>query len=159
MSGKQKALLILLGVALVVLLVIAIGANSGKKQGNASEENSFVDFLAKFGAKNSAVDPATVTADCTKVQAPPNTYQFTGSCNLTVADPGGLKILIIRGSKFHAEAPAPAGADFEVGADATPTPPPVGRHEAKIAVDKETVVELDCEAGFGQTCTITIAAE
>lgn len=157
MSGKQKALLILLGVALVVLFVIAVGANSGKKQGDPNESNGFVDWLAKFGAKSSAIEPSTVTADCTSVQGQVNTYRFTGSCTLTVADPGKLKTLILRGAQaFGVEAPAPGDADFTVSDTVEPDPGPEA--VAKIAVDKPTEVQLSCP-GLNTQCVVTVAAE
>jgi hypothetical protein len=157
MSGKQKALLILLGVALVVLFVIAVGANSGKKEGDPNQRNGFVDWLAKFGAKSSAVDPATVTAGCATVAGQVNSYRFTGTCTLTVADPGQLKTLILRSAKaFGVEAPAPGDADFTVSDTVEPDPGPDA--VAKIAVDKPTEVQLSCP-GLNTQCVVTVAAE
>jgi hypothetical protein len=157
MSGKQKALLIVLGVVLVVLLVVTFGMNSGKKQGDPRKPNGIVNFLSKFGAKGSAVDPATVSANCTPVQNQPNTYTFTVSCKLTVEDPGGMKMLKLQGNRsFHATAPAPGGADFDVDADASPSPTGA---TASIAVDKRTVVTLECPGGLGNPCIVTVEAE
>jgi hypothetical protein len=157
MSGKQKALLIGLGVVLVVLLVVAFGMNTGKKTGDPGKPNGIVNFLAKFGGKSSAVDPATVSADCSPVSGQPHTFKFTGGCTLTVADPGALRILIVHSTKpFHATAPAPGKADFTVDADASPSPTGA---TAKIAVDKRTEVGLVCQAGLNVACVITIAAE
>lgn len=157
MSGKQKALLILLAVALVVLFAIAVGANSGKEKGDPNAGNGFVDWLAKFGAKSSAIDPATVTADCGALPNQPHTYQFTGACTLTVAEPDGLKTLILRSAKpFGVEAPAPGKAGVTVSDDVEPSPGPDA--VAKVAVDKETQVHLSCP-GFNTQCVVTIAAE
>ena len=136
MSGKQKALLILLAVALVVLFVIAVGANAGKEKGDPNHSNGFVDWLAKFGAKSSAGDPATVTAGCATVQG---------------------QTLILRSAKaFGVEAPAPGDADFTVSDTVEPDPGPEA--VAKIAVDKPTEVHLSCP-GLNTQCVVTVAAE
>jgi hypothetical protein len=157
MSGKQKALLIVLGVVLIVLFVVAVGANSGKEKGDPGKPNGIVNFLAKFGAKKSAVDPATVTASCTEVSGQPHSYQFTGSCELTVADPGTIKTLILRStSEFGVTAPAPGGADFTI--DDTVEPSPGTGAVAKVAVDKAAHVTVSCP-GFNTTCVVTVAAE
>jgi hypothetical protein len=157
MSGKQKALLIILAVAVVVLFVIAVGVGSGNDKGDPNKSNGFVDWLAKLGAQSSAVDPATVKADCTSVQGQVNTYQFTGSCTLTVADPGSLKTLILRSAKpFGVEAPAPGDADFTVSDTVEPSPGPDA--VAKIAVDKKTEVHVSCP-GLNTQCVVTVAKE
>ena len=157
MSGKQKALLIALAVVLVVLIVVAFGSNAGKKQGDPGKPNSIVNFLSKFGAKGSAVDPATVSANCTPVQNKPNTYTFTTSCTLTVKDPGKMKMLKLQGNRsFHATAPAPGGADFTVDADASPSPTGA---KVSVAVDKRTEVTLDCPGGLANPCIVTVEAE
>lgn len=161
MSGKQKALLIALGVLLIVLFVVAVGVNSGQDKGEPGKPNGLVDFLAKFGAKKSAVDPATVTAGCTEVPDQPHSYQFTGSCVLSVADPGSIKTLILRSAKeFGVNAPAPGGADFTIDDTVEPSPGPDATPVAvaKIAVDKATEVTVSCP-GLNTTCVVTVAAE
>jgi hypothetical protein len=159
MSGKQKALLILLAVALVVLFVVAVGVSSGRENGDPNQRNGFVEWLANFGAKNSAVDPATVTADCPAVDGQPNTYQFVGSCTLTVANPGGLRMLILSSPKeFDVTAPAPRDAGFTVDGHVEPSPGPAPSAVAKVAVDDEVQVELRCP-GLNTQCVVTVASE
>jgi hypothetical protein len=153
MSGKQKALLIVIGVALVVLFVVAAGVGAGKSTGDPKESNGFVDWLNKF-AGNSSVDPATVTASCNPA-GQPNTYQFTGTCTLTVADPGKMKLLILRSSqKFGVNAPAPGDGDFTMSDDVEPSPGTGA--VAKIAVDKRTEVGITCP-GLNTQCAVTVA--
>jgi hypothetical protein len=158
MSGKQKALLIVLAVALVVLFVIAVGVNTGKDDGNPNKSNGFVDWLHKIGGGTSAIDPATVSASCNAVSGQPNTYQYTNlqPCVLTVAKPDGIKSLILASATtFHVEAPAPRDADFTVGADVEPSPSPGGSPTARtsVAIDKETQVVLTCPAA---ACIVTV---
>lgn len=157
MSTKQKVLLIGLGVLLVVLFVVGVGGRRG--EGDPAEPGGIVDWLGRFGAQKSAVDPATVTADCEKDG---DAYTFTGSCTLRVADPGGLKTLILRSGKaFTVRAPAPGGADFTVKdtvePSAAPSPGLPAVAEAKIAVDTAVAVELGCP-GLGTSCRVTVAA-
>jgi hypothetical protein len=156
-SGKQKALLILLAVALVVLFVIAVGTSSGQDNGEPSKPNGFVEWLAKVGTKSAAVDPQTVSADCDKVDGQPNSYTFTGSCTLTVEDPGKMKMLILHsGKEFHVEAPGPGDSEVTFEGDVEPSPGTGA--ETKVAVDKRTEVEISCP-GIGTTCVVTVAAE
>jgi hypothetical protein len=157
MSGKQKALLIVLAVALVVLFVIAAGANSGKKQGDPKASNGFVDWLHKLGGGAGAVDPATVSASCDRVPGLPNTYQVVGACTLTVADPGRLKSLHLSSeTAFGVKAPGPSGTDYTVSDTVQPSPVPTGTPKAKanVPVDKETQVVLTCPVG----CAVTVEA-
>jgi len=161
MSTKQKVLLIGLAVVLVVLFVVAVGIGGRRGQGNPAKPPAFASWLGKFGAKKSAVDPATVTAGCA-VDGKPATFTFTGSCTLTVADPGGLKTLILRSAKaFTVNAPAPGGADVRVKDTVDPSPQPSptpAQAVAKIAVDTRTEVELGCP-GFTTQCTVVATAE
>lgn len=157
MSGKQKALLIVIGVALVVLFIVAVGMGSGKGDGDPNQSNGLVDWLAKVGGKTAAVEPATVTASCPAVDGQPNTFRFTGSCTLTVADPGKLKILILRSTKaFGVEAPGPGDSDFTASDDVEPSPGTGA--VAKIAVDKQTDVQVSCP-GLNTQCAVTVATE
>lgn len=161
MSGKQKALLILLAFALVVLFVIAVGVNTGKEKGNAGESNGFVDWLAKLGARNSTVDPATVSASCPAVDGRPNTYKITGKCTFTVADPGGIKSVVFEsGATFGVEAPGPGDSDFTMSDDVEPSPAPSGPvARAKVAVDKRTQIVVSCPGLPNAQCIVTIVPE
>ena len=110
MSTKQKVLLIGLAVVLVVLFALAVGIGGRRGKGDPADPPDFLSWLGRFGAGQSAVDPATVTGGCA-TDGKPTTFTFTGSCTLTVADPGGLKTLTLRSSKaFTVKAPAPGGA-------------------------------------------------
>jgi hypothetical protein len=156
MSGKQKALLIVIGVVLVVLLVVGFGLNSGKDQGNPRKPNAFASFLHKF-APNISVDPAKVSGGngCTAVPNAPHSFTFQGACTLIVQDPGAMRMLYLKGDKpFHAKAPGPGKSEFSVEADASPKPPGV---VAQISVDKPTAINLTCNAGVNVPCVVTIA--
>lgn len=154
MSTKQKVLVIGLAALLVALFVVAVGVGGGRERGDPEKPSGLVEWLGSFGARKSAVDPATVTADCAKKG---RAYTFNGSCTLHVSDPGGLRILILRSSKpFEVSAPAPGDADFTV--EKAIEPSPGVRAEAKIAVDRATDVELACP-GLGTTCTVTVEPE
>ncbi|NUT37128.1 MAG: hypothetical protein HOV79_29065 [Hamadaea sp.] len=160
MSTKQKVLLIGLGVLLVVLFVVAVGVGGRRGEGDPERPGGIVDWLGRFGAEKSVVNPATVTGDCERQGA---TFEFTGSCDLRVADPGGMKTLILRsGKEFTVSAPAPGGADFTVEDTVQPSPAPspggLPVAEAKIAVDQAVTVELSCP-GIATTCRVTVAAE
>ncbi|MCP2327985.1 hypothetical protein HDA40_006492 [Hamadaea flava] len=160
MSTKQKVLLIGLAVVLIVLFVLAVGLGGRRGDGDAADPPDFLSWLGKFGAKQSAVDPTTVTAPCA-VDGRPATFTFTGSCTLTVADPGGLKTLTLRSSKtFTVKAPAPGGADVRVKDTVDPSPQPSPTPDqavAQIAVDTRTEIELTCP-GLGTQCTVVATA-
>ncbi|NUO55371.1 MAG: hypothetical protein HOV71_23870 [Hamadaea sp.] len=160
MSGKQKVLLISLAVVLVVLFVLAVGLGSRRGEGDPAAPPGFLSWLSKFGAKQSAVDPETVTADCA-VDGKPATFTFTGTCKLTVADPGGLKTLTLRSSKaFAVDAPAPGGADVRVKDTVEPSPQPSPTPDqavAQVAVDTTTEIVLTCP-GLGAQCTVVATA-
>jgi hypothetical protein len=163
MSGKQKALLIVIGVALVVLFVVGVGVGAGKGTGDPNKSNGFVDWLENF-AGDTSVDPATVTASC-EPAGQPNTYQFSDTCKLTVADPGRMKLLILRSpQEFGVNAPAPGDGDFTMSDKVQPSPrvkPSPGTYaEAKIAVDKRTEVEITCPGSPVQPlCVVTVATK
>jgi hypothetical protein len=155
MSTKQKVLLIGLAVLLVVLFAVAVGVGGRRVQGDPAKPGSLVEWLGKIGGKKSAVDPATVTADCDKKG---EAYTFTGTCTLTVADPGGMKTLILRSQKeFTVSAPAPGDADFRIEDTVETSPGPDA--VVKVAVDSETQVELGCPGPIGSACAVTVAAE
>lgn len=155
MSGKQKALLIVLGVVLVVLLVVAFGMNSGKETGDPNKPNGFVNFLDKFSGKT-ALDPQKVSggSGCTPVADPPHTFSFQADCTLVVQDPGSMRQLFLKGSQpFRAEAPGPGDTDFTMKGDASGAPPNV---RAKIPVDKQADVVLHCNAPLPNLCVVTV---
>lgn len=159
MSTKQKVLLGAVGVLLVVLFIVAAGIGGGRGEGDPAEPGSAVQWLERFGAEKSAVDPATVTASCPREG---DALTFSGSCTLRVADPGGMKTLILRSGKaFAVSAPAPGGADMRIKDTAEPSPGPSGTPapvaEAKIAVDREVTIEIGCP-GVTATCRVVVAA-
>jgi hypothetical protein len=150
MSGRQKALLAVLAVALVALFVIAVGTGSGDR-GDPDARGGVVGWLGRLGGDRSAVDPATVTADCSRSG---DGFAFTGDCLLTVEDPGGLRTLLLRSpATFGVHAPAPGDADVTVEDEVEPSPG--AGAVARIAVDKRTEVRLTCP-GLG-SCTVTVA--
>ncbi|MGW0505572.1 hypothetical protein [Micromonospora sp. NPDC003241] len=151
MTGRQKVLLAALGVLLVVLFVVAVGAGGGGR-GDPSSRSSLVDLLGRVGGGTSAVDPVTVDADCAEA---PGRLVVTGDCELRVADPGGLRTLILRSPEaFTVEAPAPGDADFTVEDDVNPADDGTGA-VTRIAVDRATTVRVSCSGG----CPVTIARD
>jgi hypothetical protein len=140
MSTKQKVLLAVVAVALVVLFVVAVGAgNPGK--GNATGHHGFVDWLSRLGGKRAAVPVQLVTAP--QCKQPDNTLHVTNSCTLHVADPSSLKLLVLRSTtRFKVTAPGPGRTDFT--AEDTVKVGTNGIAEARIAVDKESNIVVSC---------------
>ncbi|MGK5676119.1 hypothetical protein ACSNOB_25150 [Micromonospora sp. URMC 106] len=150
MSGGQKALLAALGVLLVALFAVAVGAGRDDR-GDPGARSALVERLGRLGGERAAVDPATVGADC----AEGGRLVFAGGCVLRVADPGELRTLVLRSAaSFTVEAPAPGDAEFTVRDEVTPAGDGTGA-VARIAVDRATDVLLRCP-GLG-TCTVTVA--
>ncbi|MFF4874606.1 hypothetical protein [Micromonospora sp. NPDC000668] len=151
MSGRQKALLGLLAVLLVALFVVAVGAGRDD-QGDPGARHGLVERLGALGAERSAVDPATVSADCADETG---VLVFSGSCVLRVADPGGLRTLVLRsGARFTVVAPAPGDAELTIRDEVEPAADGTGA-VAKVAVDQATEVAVTCP-GLGG-CTVTVA--
>ncbi|MDG4797222.1 hypothetical protein [Micromonospora sp. WMMD1082] len=151
MSTQQKALLAALGVLLVVLFVVAVGAGRDDR-GDPAARNPLVDLLGRVGGGQSAVDPASVEADCADA---PGLLAVTDRCALRVADPGGLRVLILRSpAAFVVRAPAPGEADFTVTDEVTPADDGTGA-VARVAVDRATTVLVSCPGG----CLVTVARD
>ncbi|MEO3774637.1 hypothetical protein [Micromonospora sp. B9E7] len=150
MSGRQKALLGVLVVLLVALFVVAIGAGRDDR-GDPGARHGLVDRLGALGGEQAAVDPATVSADCFE---DPGRLVFSGSCELRVADPGGLRTLVLRSAaRFTVTAPAPGDADLTIRDEVEPAADGTGA-VAKIAVDEATEVGVRCP-GLG-SCTVVV---
>ncbi|MEU7772443.1 hypothetical protein AB0C44_14105 [Micromonospora taraxaci] len=151
MSGRQKALLGVLAVLLVALFVVAIGAGRDDR-GDPGARHGLVDRLGALGGERAAVDPGTVSADCFEE---PGRLVFSGSCELRVADPGGLRTLVLRSAaRFTVTAPAPGDADLTIRDEVEPAADGTGA-VAKVAVDEATVVGVRCP-GLG-SCTVVVA--
>ncbi|GAB4106936.1 hypothetical protein AB0C42_16760 [Micromonospora taraxaci] len=151
MSGRQKALLGVLAVLLVALFVVAIGAGRDDR-GDPGARHGLVDRLGALGGERAAVDPGTVSADCFEE---PGRLVFSGSCELRVADPGGLRTLVLRSAaRFTVTAPAPGDADLTIRDEVEPAADGTGA-VAKVAVDEATVVGVRCP-GLG-SCTVIVA--
>lgn len=151
MSGRQKVLLGLLAVLLVALFVVAVGAGRDDR-GDPGARHGFVDRLGALGGQRSAVDPATVSADCADETG---RLVFSGSCVVRVADPGGLRTLVLRSAAgFTVAAPAPGDADLTIRDEVEPAADGTGA-VAKVAVDQATEVGLGCP-GLGG-CTVVVA--
>ncbi|AEB45882.1 hypothetical protein [Micromonospora maris] len=151
MGGRQKVLVVGLGVLLVVLFVVAVGGGRGER-GDPAGRHSFVEWLGRGGGGRGAVDPATVEAECVEA---PGRLAVVGDCELRVADPGRLRTLILRSpGGFTVEAPAPGDADVTV--TDTVTPQQDGTEAvARIAVDRPATVTLRCPTG----CLVTISTQ
>ncbi|MGA5309160.1 hypothetical protein [Micromonospora taraxaci] len=151
MSGRQKALLGVLAVLLVALFVVAIGAGRDDR-GDPGARHGLVDRLGALGGERAAVDPGTVSADCFEE---PGRLVFSGSCELRVADPGGLRTLVLRSAaRFTVTAPAPGDADLTIRDEVEPAADGTGA-VAKVAVDEATAVGVRCP-GLG-SCTVVVA--
>ncbi|MEU7586710.1 hypothetical protein AB0A95_10455 [Micromonospora sp. NPDC049230] len=151
MSGRQKTLLGLLAVLLVALFVVAVGAGRDDR-GDPGARHGLVDRLGALAGERAAVDPATVDADCADGNG---RLTFSGSCVLRVADPGGLRTLVLRSAaRFTVVAPAPGDAELTIRDEVEPASDGTGA-VAKVAVDKATEVGLTCP-GLGG-CTVVVA--
>ncbi|MGI5520622.1 hypothetical protein ACQEUX_06670 [Micromonospora sp. CA-259024] len=151
MSGRQKALLGLLAVLLVALFVVAVGAGRDDR-GDPGARHGLVDRLAALGGERAAVDPATVRADCADETG---RLVFSGSCVVRVADPGGLRTLVLRSAaQFTVVAPAPGDAELTIRDEVEPASDGTGA-VAKVAVDQATEVGLSCPVLGG--CTVVVA--
>lgn len=149
MSGRQKLLLVAVTVLLVAGFVIAIGV--GRADRGDPADAGALGWLGRLGSGSTALDPATVRADCDRTG---DVLTFVGGCVLRVADPGALRTLVLRSTAaFTVAAPAPGDADLTVRDDVTPADG--GEAVAKIAVDRATEVGLGCPGGV--SCTVTIA--
>ncbi|MBM7488818.1 hypothetical protein JOD64_000040 [Micromonospora luteifusca] len=151
MSGRQKALLGLLAVLLVALFVVAVGAGRDDP-GDPGARHGFVDRLGALGGERSTVDPSTVSADCADGTG---RLVFSGSCVVRVADPGGLRTLVLRSAaRFTVVASAPGDAELTIRDEVEPASDGSGA-VAKVAVDQATEVGLTCP-GLG-SCTVLVA--
>jgi hypothetical protein len=148
-SGRQKAVLVLVAVALVALFVVAV-AGRRPGDGNPGGHNAFVAWLAKFGGGQATVPASLVTASCPLAGG---TLTVNGSCTVHVADPKSLKMLVLRArTGFQVTAPAPGHADY--AATQRVTPKDDGVAEARIAVDKPSDVFVACTGAL--SCALTV---
>ncbi|MFF0152863.1 hypothetical protein [Micromonospora sp. NPDC005203] len=151
MSGPQKALLGLLAVLLVALFVVGVGVG-GDDRGDPGARHGLVDRLGALGGERAAVEPAAVDADCADETG---RLTFSGRCVVRIADPGGLRTLVLRSAaRFTVVAPAPGDADLTIRDEVEPAPDGTGA-VAKVAVDQATEVGLICP-GLGG-CTVVVA--
>jgi hypothetical protein len=151
-SGRQKILLAFAAVLLVGLFLVAV-AGRRPGAGDPGEPSSLVAALARIGGGQAVVPPDRVSGACLQ---PDRTLKVLGSCALHVADPGALKLLVLRSNgPFRVTAPAPGDADYTATDDVTPADD--GAAEARIAVDRRSDVLVSCAGAL--TCALTIGDE
>lgn len=148
MSGKQKILLVFAVVLLVVLFVVAVaGRDPGR--GSATGDQPFAQWLAGLGGERATVPVKLVGGPC---RQPDGTLHVAGACTVHVADPGELKLLVLRSkTPFVVSAPAPGEAGGTVSGTVEPKD---GVAEARVAVDKEANVAIACVGGL--SCVLSI---
>ncbi|MEV0809228.1 hypothetical protein [Micromonospora sp. NPDC050200] len=150
MSGRRTLLLVGLGVLLVVLFVVAVGTGRGGR--GDPDDAGAVRWLGRLVGGSATVDPATVRAGCDRTE---NTLTVVGDCVLRVADPGGLRTLVLRSpGRFRVAAPAPRDAGFTVDDEVEPAED--GTAVAKVAVDRATEITVGCAGGAA--CAVTIGS-
>ncbi|MFG3684618.1 hypothetical protein [Micromonospora sp. NPDC047740] len=156
MSGRQKVLLAALAGLLVAVYLLAVGGGRHDRGDPAARPG----WLSGLGGGTATVDPATVTVACAPPATPPTAsaegtvVTFRTACLLRVADPGGLRTLVLRSpASFAVSAPAPGDAEVTVRDEVSPGGD--GTAVAKVAVDRATEVALSCPGGGG--CTVTVA--
>ncbi len=139
MSTKQKVLLAVVAVVVIVLFVFATAGGSPGK-GNPKGHNGFVNWISGLGGKRSVVPANLVTGACVK---PDHTLAVTSPCVLHVADPGSLKSLVLNASvSFEVVAPAPGKSDVTTRGQIDPDDKGVA--QARIALDKASDVLVAC---------------
>ncbi|MBM0259847.1 hypothetical protein [Micromonospora sp. 4G55] len=148
MSGRRKLLLVGLAVLLVVLFVVAVGAGRGDRGG--PDDDGAVRWLGRLVGDSATVDPATVKAGCDRTG---DTLTVVSACVLRVADPDGLRTLVLRSpSPFHRAGARDAG--FTVDDEVEPAED--GTAVAKVAVDRASEITVGCAGGVA--CAVTIGS-
>nr|WP_230416514.1 hypothetical protein [Micromonospora tarapacensis] len=133
------------------MFAVALGAGRGDR-GDPAARHPLVDLLGGVGGGRSAVDPAAVDADCAEA---PGRLAVTDRCALRVADPGGLRTLVLRSpDAFTVRAVAPGDADVTVTDEVTPAGDGTGA-VARVAVDRATTVLVSCPGG----CLVTVTRD
>jgi hypothetical protein len=148
MSGRQKLVLALVGVALVLLFVAAMANPSGSGQGRpGASPSGVVGLLGRVAGDAGAVPAADVSAPC--AQAAGVFKVAFGGCVLTVASGGrGLRTVRLRADRaLTVRSKAPRN-DFTVTDTLAPG------EVARVAVDEQGgAIGLSCGAA---TCTVTL---
>jgi hypothetical protein len=147
-SKRQKIILAVIGVLLVLLFIVAVANPSGSGTGKPGERpGGLVGALGRLAGDAGAVPAADVTAKCKKADG---TFVVAfGGCALTVAAGGsGLRTVRLRTDRaLQVTAKAPRN-DFTVTDSVDP-----GK-DVKVAVDeKEATIGLLCTGG---TCVVTL---
>lgn len=143
MSKRARNLLI---VALVLFLCCFGGSIGNPFGDDDSDSNGLVDFLGKFAGSANAVPDGDIQASC---RTGANTFQFTGSCTLNVAEGGtGLRNLVLTSNKAMKVSSTVPRKDFTVSDDVK------AGEEVKVAIDEPGgAVALVCAPL--QTCVVT----
>ncbi len=151
MSTRQKVLLALAAVLVVVVFVIGVaGGTPGR--GDPRAGNWLTDRLAGFGPPSQDLPLSLVSAECLDGDG---SLLVNGVCTLRVADPGGMKTLVLdSAAAFRVAAPAPGGARMTISDTVTVEG---GTAQARIAVDRAVDVTVACP-GIG-TCILAIGGQ
>jgi hypothetical protein len=150
MSGRQRVLVIAVGVVIVLLFAASVATQGrGGPGGRDSGESGPVALLERWFGGTVGADPDDVTADC---QEPDGRLVFGGSCTVEVA-PADRSLRLVRLAAQHpvsVEAPTPVG-DFTVATELDPG------ETVRVAVGPDGAeIELDC--ADPDDCVVLIGA-
>jgi Flp pilus assembly protein TadG len=137
-------------IAALVLVLCCFGASV--RNPFASDDagsNAIIDVLGRFAAKGTAVPDSAIRASPAPCRTGPDTFQFTGSCTLTVAEGGtGLRNLVLTSSRAMTVSSTVPRKDFTVTDDVD------AGEQVKVAIDERGgAVGLTCAPL--QTCVVT----
>jgi hypothetical protein len=146
MSKRTRNLLI---IALVLVLCCFGGSIGNPFRSGEVKSHPIVDFLSTFAGKGTAVADSAIQAVPASCRAGADTFQFTGSCTLTVAEGGTrLRNLILTSTSAMTVSSTVPRKDFPVSDDVA------AGEQVSVAIDEQgSAVDLTC--ALLQTCVVT----